>query len=247
MNSFDRSIIEKSLSGIVFSKMDPAYREPSLRTAIGQICTMLGIKSSMQAKGEQDVEFLMIYKFFKQYYSTITMEEFIHAFELNILGHYPKKHEHFQLFNIEFIAGVMTDYMQLKLTAKQSFNAAKKTEPLPAHNTTDEDLFNTLVTYFQKNGMPQFWNWSRVYAHMKANDMVKESREWQDNFKNEIQLRIENELIDKKLQEPEAVKRLKLDDLLKPENIKSACHEAYVRLKLPELAQVAEKVQTAQN
>ena len=194
------------------------------------MCTMLGIKAMPDAFTMGSIKRVF------NHYHYITPEEFVYAFELNVMGEYQEEVMHFQSFDMPFVTRIIGYYRHRKAESEKEAQNLEQEKQLPQQKSTNEDFYNGLVAYFEKNKeFPVAWNYSAVYEHMKAHDMVTESLEWKQKFKQDIEQRMKDDMVTQKLKSRDALERIKIDDAFTPDSVVARCQREYVIYKISQV------------
>lgn len=161
---------------------------------------------------------------FREYFfsdlKNYTFEEVKRAVYFNATGEFPERINPFNLFDVNFLSSVMTEWLILK-TQTRTRIAALLPKPKDPEPETDQQRYQGLLNYINSNGsFPDFWSWVQVWDYMSANGLIKDSEEekkalWK-KVKSELEIKLELEL----LSVPDFIERTKLKEDL-PERVTS--------------------------
>lgn len=137
----------------LYKKIRERDTEPHFKNLIGammvKISGFAGIKEGIADFDKRDIMKMMLGR-----YSDLTPEEIWKAFELERYGGYPKKSDHYQLFNANYVSDVMVKYRQWKHEMKMTYSIQppRKTIELLAEITPegkDQLLKSGIVAAFE--------------------------------------------------------------------------------------------------
>ena len=170
------AIIRSGLSGTPLNELE--HPETIITAVISRIGVLTGIK---EPPTTDLFDFLV--KFILSNFKTFTPEEVYKAFELNILGEYPEKVDHYQILGADYFSSVMKHYKNRKVEAYVEYHKLKADKSEEVIPMTDEQSYKGLITYIATNGkLPMAWNWSKVYDYMFAQKLFTENidqmKEW---------------------------------------------------------------------
>lgn len=231
MDKIQKKIITTNSNFPLLRNIPSQDHEMEIRKMIAVVCGLLGIKNF-----PEENLFPFIFQFICENYSSLSPQAMIHAFELNALDELPVKHEHFQCFSIEFIGGVLGDYIHLK---RKTFGVlkllAKPTDPVFFHS--DSQCYQGIVEFVKKHRkMPMSWNWNSVYKHMESAGIVDEGNAWLRDFKEKVKAKVKAEMHKEKLTAASAIERLNIDHSFTLDSLNLRCRKEYVIYKLMPLA-----------
>ena len=128
-----------------------------------------------------------------------TFEEVKRAVYFNATGEFPEKIKPFNLFDVNFLSSVMTEWLILK-TQTRSRIAALLPKPKELEPETPEQRYQGLLNYINKNqSFPDHWSWVQVWDYMDSNGLIKDSEEekkaiWKA-VKSEIEMKHELDML----------------------------------------------------
>ena len=141
-----------------------------------------------------------------------TFEEIKRAIYFNAAGEFPERIPHYNLFDMEFLSKVMTEWLIIKNKTRNKITELlpKPKDPQPE---TNEQRFQGLLNYITVNNkFPDFWAWIQVWEHMEESGLIRDSEEekkalWK-KVKSELEAKLELEL----LSVPDFIERSNLKD-----------------------------------
>lgn len=201
---------------------------------IAIVCGLLGIKNLPDS-----LVLPLIMRFIRENFGSISCEAMLHGFELNALGMFEKKHDHFQCFSIEFIANVLNDYTELKRKALGEFK--RITSPGESKIvSTDQENYQWLLDFKKKNNcFPISFNWTSVFNHLKESGIADESNEWMLQFKEKVKVKVKAEMHLQKLAAASAIDRINIDHSFTNDSLNSRCRKEYLIYKLNKIEENA--------
>lgn len=114
----NKNFLEKSYT---LEKINELKKEPNFVFLIGgwivQTSLLMQIKNPVDRFVKQD-----IFNMLTGYWSSLSFEELVKAFELERFGVYEEKTEHFQLFDANYISAVLKKYKNWKQKTKTELN-----------------------------------------------------------------------------------------------------------------------------
>jgi len=114
-------------SSYYFKKISILKNEPNFVMLIAGWCvqtsTLMQIKNPIDQFVKKD-----IFNMLTSYWSVLSLEELIKAFELERFGAYEEKTEHFQLFDCNYISQVLKKYQKWKRKNKLEMNITNEKE-----------------------------------------------------------------------------------------------------------------------
>jgi hypothetical protein len=184
---------------------------------------MLGIKNE-----PDNFNVNIILSFMRTHFRLLTFQEFVVAFEYNVLKDKPT--EHFQNFGIEFIGPVIKNYLLRKTEALNALAKLSQPKELPAPLQNNEQAFNFIHDHFTKHKeFPFACNWGAAYDHMEDNDLVTETDVELRDFKSSIKEKVHAKVSLDLLQARDLVERNKIKERLKHENLIPVYKMEYVK------------------
>ena len=190
--------------------------------SVGLILAIAGIKEP-----PDDMLKGIIWTYVKKYLRGFTFEDMKLAFLMNAAGEFPRRVEHYGLFDVSFISGVMDQY----LTCKQSTMSRARAllAPPVVKETTPEEAYNGLKEYCVKHGeFPEYWAWSKVFDYMEEWLMIEETLEKRKAFKEKVfkrmQDKMELEVMGMKHMHEREARRAQLE-----EEVKQECRKQMVK------------------
>lgn len=224
----EKEIIRATCRSMVFGKINQEKQEGLLRAEILKNCVLLGIKNPPSAS----MNFIL--DFFRKYYNKITLAEFSLAIEMNLLDLFPKRVEHFQDFNLDFISAVMNYYSTSKREAIQNYHRAQpQAKEVEEHKTTPKEWYDSLVSFVKKNKeLPFGFRWEAVYDYMEAEGMVKETDEELKKFREEVKQQVKTQAQLKKLKAADSIERMRIEVEFGPTSLPGIYKTEYVKRKM---------------
>lgn len=120
----NKSFLQKSYD---FKKISALKNEPNfvflIAGWVAQTSTLMQIKNPIDQFVKQDIVNMLT-----GYWSILSFEELIKAFELERFGAYKEKTEHYQLFDCNYISQVLKKYQAWKRENKIELNISKEKE-----------------------------------------------------------------------------------------------------------------------
>lgn len=194
-----RSFTEDNIISIEMGKLLPTEQESAMqqsaqakfRSLILRCVVACSIKTQ-----PDEYTVALLWNYVSKSLSTCTFKEIETAVVYNAAGKLEQRVEHFQVFDLTFLSGVMDEWFILKSKTRNRV-AALLPKPKEAEPETPETLYQGLLNYINKNNsFPEFWAWNDVYQHMDENDLIPQTNaEKTELFKEiEAKFRVKMEL-----------------------------------------------------
>lgn len=129
-----KSFLQKTYE---FKKLSEHKKDPHFIFLIGgwiiQTCFLMQIKNPVETFVKQD-----IFNILTGYWSNLSIEELIKAFELERAGAYNERTEHFQLFDSTYISKILKKYQNWKREGKIEYNISSSQNQQPSSISAEE-------------------------------------------------------------------------------------------------------------
>ena len=120
-----------------------------------------------------------------------TFEEVQRAIYFNATGEFQTKVKPYNLFDVNFLSDVMTEWLILKNQTRNRI-AALLPKPKEPELETHEQRYQGLLNYINLNQkFPEFWAWEAVFKHMEDVGVINESLISKRLLFNEIKVKLE--------------------------------------------------------